>query len=114
MVQIPVEMLVQILGMVAGFGVMWGVVRSEIKSLREAFGAIRLDVDRLSEAGLSQRVAELERHTPKVEQIAPLVERMGNFERRFEHEFERVRSDIKDLSQGVRDLATAIAKRNAA
>jgi hypothetical protein len=113
-VEIPIELLLQLAGMLAGFGAFWGVLRSELRALRDGMASARADLDRLSEAGLPQRVGELERHTPKVEQIAPLTERMSNFERRFEVEFERVRSDIKDLSQGVRDLAAAIVKRTAA
>jgi hypothetical protein len=113
-VTIPSEWLIQIVGFAASGGLLYGFIRSEIKGLREAIGGTRADVDKLIEAGLNQRVGELERHAPKVEQIAPLIERMGNFERRFEHEFERVRSDIKDVSQAVRDLAAAIVKRTAA
>ena len=109
---IPLELLIQIVGYVGGFGVMWGVLRGEIKSLHSSVGGVRSDIERLTEASLPQRVQELERHTPKVEQIAPLVERMSQLERRFETEFERVRDDIRELSKGVRDLASALVSKN--
>jgi chromosome segregation ATPase len=120
-VVVPIELLIQAIMTVGSFGVVWGVLKAELRSLREGVTSARVDLEKIAEAGLVQRVGELERHTPKVEQIAPLTERMSNFERRFEAEFERVRadfermrSDIKDLSQGIRDLASAIVKRTAA
>ena len=112
-VTVPIELLIQIVGMVGGFGVLWGVIRSEIRSLREWADKLQRDVDKFSDEGFLQRVRELERHTPKVEQIPPLSERMGALERRFETEFERFRQELHLIGSSMRELAAAVMARKA-
>lgn len=111
-VTVPIELLIQIVGMVGGFGVLWGILRSEMRSLREYVAAVRHDIDKLTDESVPQRIRELERHTPKVEQIPPLSERMGALERRFETEFERIREDLRQLTISVRELANSVLSRH--